>query len=260
MLKINHVPAGFFSNCSVYLEQIIFYYNNHKQLPNSIDATNMFHLHKPSRFENVDLFSHYFHINPEIVINLEENIDYTNDYQYNNYKSLDKNIYLFIEKYFNPTPEINSIMQTIEDKYNIRDYNNICCLFYRGNDKITETQLCSYDEFIERGKKIEAENPNTLFLIQSDETEFIQRMSQEFKNSFHFKEEIRHMSKCMSSVEHRSSTRDENYQFAKYYLAITLIMAKCKDIICISGNCSIWIAFFRKHAEGIQQYINGIWG
>ena len=35
----------------------------------------------------------------------------------------------------------------MEKKYNI-NYNNICVLFYRGNDKITETLLCNYNEYL----------------------------------------------------------------------------------------------------------------
>ena len=35
----------------------------------------------------------------------------------------------------------------IEKKYNLL-YENICVLFYRGNDKNRETKKCSYDEYL----------------------------------------------------------------------------------------------------------------
>jgi hypothetical protein len=41
----------------------------------------------------------------------------------------------------------------MENKYEI-DYNNICVLFYRGNDKITETKLCDYNDYLIYANKI----------------------------------------------------------------------------------------------------------
>jgi len=77
-----------------------------------------------------------------------------------------------------------------------------------------------------------------VFLIQSDETEFIEFITNMFpNNSFYFKDEIRHMKKCSSTVDIKMSS--QNYEFSKKYLAITIIMSKCNYIICGSGNCDI---------------------
>lgn len=85
-------------------------------------------------------------------------------------------------------------------KYDI-DYNNVCVLFYRGNDKIIETKLCKYDEYLKIATHIHKINPNIRFLLQSDETEFIEYFSTKLPNSFYFKEEIRHMKKCNNTVD-----------------------------------------------------------
>lgn len=53
--------------------------------------------------------------------------------------------------------------------------------------------------------------------------------------------------------------KDKNYEFSKYYLAITIIMSKCKYIICGSGNCSIWIMFYRENNKNVCQYRKGKW-
>lgn len=75
----------------------------------------------------------------------------------------------------------------MEIKYNlIENYENICVLFYRGNDKITEIKLPSYSDYIGYAKRVQNENPKVLYLIQSDETEFIETMTKEFPNSFYF--------------------------------------------------------------------------
>ena len=36
-------------------------------------------------------------------------------------------------------------------------------------------------------------------------------------------------------------------------------MSKCKYIICGSGNCSIWIMFYRENANNVFQNLNGEW-
>jgi hypothetical protein len=163
----------------------------------------------------------------------------------------------FIHKFFSPSTQIQNIIQTIETKYNI-DYTNICVLFYRGNDKITETELSGYDRVIEKANQILSENPNILFLIQSDETEFIDVITQNFpSNSFYFKDETRHMNKQNSSVD--LIFKETNLHFSKLYLAITIIMSKCKYVVCgSSGNCSIWITFYRGNADNVYQYLENV--
>jgi hypothetical protein len=149
------------------------------------------------------------------------------------------------------------MISKIENEYNI-DYNNVCVLFYRGNDKVTETKLSGYDEYIEYTKQILSKNPRTQFLIQSDETEFIEYFTSLYpNNSFYFKNYIRHMKKTNDTVD--KVFKDDNYLYSKYYLAITIIMSKCKYIICGSGNCSIWIMLFRGNSDGIYQNLNDKW-
>jgi len=119
-------------------------------------------------------------------------------------------------------------------------------LFYRGNDKATETPLPSFDEYIEQAKNIlekEKNNPKFKFLIQSDETNFINEMKETFPNHIIFYNEIRHMPKTNTSVD--LVMNEKNYEYSKLYLAIMLIMSKCKYIISGCGNNPLWIYFFR---------------
>jgi hypothetical protein len=37
----------------------------------------------------------------------------------------------------------------MRNKYNIHNYEDICVVFYRGNDKIKETKICQYDDYME---------------------------------------------------------------------------------------------------------------
>lgn len=101
-------------------------------------------------------------------------------------------------------------------------------------------------------------NPNIVFLIQSDETEFIEFMTKSFpSNSIYFKDEIRHMEKCNSTVDIKM--KSQNYEYSKKYLAITIIMSKCKYIICGSGNCDIWIMLYRGNNNNVIQHLKESW-
>ena len=149
-------------------------------------------------------------------MSLETPVVYNQSYQWHEYKKLDfKKLSPIVEKYFTPSSEIKQIKSKMENKYSI-NYNNICVLFYRGNDKGREIILCNYDVLISKAKEILETNPNILFLIQSDETEFIEAVQKEFpNNSFYFKDEIRHMSKSRKTVD--LVFRNENVKFSKYF-------------------------------------------
>ena len=250
--------GGFFSCCSVKLSDIIIYINSNKKMPDQVDSSEQFAWYKPNNNADDitnDYFEHYDKL-PEIMY--KSNIDYHWTHQYKNYSELQYNsIIPIIQKYFYMSNDINNIITNIEQKYNI-EYDNICVLFYRGNDKNTETKICGYDEYIDYANLVLEENPNIKFLIQSDETEFIEFILKKFpNNSFYFKDEIRHIKSCNSTVD--VEMKSQNYLFSKYYLAITIVMSKCKYIVCGSGNCSMWIMFYRGHCKNVYQNLNGSW-
>ena len=76
-------------------------------------------------------------------------------------------------------------------------------------------------------------------------------------NSFFLKDEIRHMKKCNKTVD--KTMKNKIFLFSKYYLAITIIMSKCKYIICGSGNCSIWIMLYRNNSNNVYQNLDRKW-
>ena len=255
MLKINH-SYGFFSCCSVRLHRIIQWVNNNKKLPSVVDSSKQYSWYKIKAGDvTFDYFEHYNKVKNSVPL---KNIDYKDSYQYIDYRKLDyDSIVPYVTKYFTPSKEIKSIVQFIENKYNL-DYDNICVLFYRGNDKNTETQICDYNEYIDKATKIKEENPSIKFLLQSDETEFISTMLDSFStDSFYFKDEIRTINKQMSTVD--KVLKESNNEFSKKYLAITIIMSKCKYVVCGSGNCSIWIMFYRGNANGVYQNLDNVW-
>ena len=259
-LTITH-NAGFFSCCSVRLHEIINYFNINKTLPEIVDSSVQFDWYKLNHADKSDITFEYFE---DCNNNNNNNVEYITDINYNHQNQFSDfstikyaDIHPFIEKYFSPSIKIKNIITDLEAKYDMK-YDNMCLLFYRGNDKITETHVCGYDEYYTHAKQILDVNPNIIFWIQSDETEFIEEMLMKFpNNSFYMKDEIRHMKKCINTVD--KIMRDKIDVFSKKYLAITIMMSKCKYIVCGSGNCSIWIMFYRNNNANVCQNLNEKW-
>lgn len=251
--------AGFFSCCSVKLRIIVDFINENKALPYKVTSHELFNWYKKDI--DKDITFDYFEDYNIIDVNILQDIDYHSSYQFKNYSDLDyEKIKPLIKKYFSPSVEINEIVNNIEEKYNLV-YENICVLFYRGNDKNTEIEKCGYDEYLEYANQILKNNSKILFLIQSDETEFIEFMTNKFPdNSFYFKDEIRHIKKSTNdTVDKYFDCKISNYEFSKKFLAITIIMSKCKYIICGSGNCDIWIMFYRGNNKNVIQNLHEDW-
>ena len=251
--------VGFFSCCSVRLSDIVRFINKKKTLPTDVDSSDQFKWYKNDKNKDKDITFDYFkNYNNVIDVNITHPINYNHFHQFLHYSKLDyKCLTPLIKKYFSPSIEINKIINNIEKKYNLI-YENICVLFYRGNDKHREIKKANYEEYLIYINELKKRNKNLVFLVQSDETEFIKFMINNFpKKSFYFKDEIRHIRKCTSTVDIKM--KSQNYEFSKKYLAITIIMSKCKYIICGSGNCDIWIMFYRANNKNVIQNLNGTW-
>jgi hypothetical protein len=248
---ISYHNAGFFSCCSVLLHLIVHYINVYKRLPKFLDTSHTFHWYKKEGVPG-DIFPEYFSCNGELQVEYTRDICYHENHQFFDFAKLDwEKLVPLIQKYFNPSPEIQSIMDELVRKYAI-NYNKTCVLFLRGNDKSTECSIPDYDFYRKAGANILEKEPDIRFMIQSDETEFIDLMTAELGNSFYCKDEIRHIQKSNTTVDivHKPT----NHEFSKKFLAIVMIMAKCKYVVCNYGNCSIWIALFRGNVDNLIEY------
>lgn len=256
--------AGFFSTCTVIIYNIIEYIEKNKKYPLKINGQNSFSWYKKDG-ETDTIFNDYFLDNTDPCMNYDflTNIkdcftDDSNEIQFCNFSKLRYNmINPIIKNYFSPSKDILERVQLLESKYSL-DYENTCVLFYRGNDKATEMALCSYEDMYKIALQVQKENPVIKFLIQSDETEFIDYMIDKFPHSsLYFKNEIRHIKRSNTTVD--IVYKHLNNEFSKNFLAITLCMSKCRNIICESGNCSLWIMLFRNNTNGVYQFLNGKW-
>jgi hypothetical protein len=258
-------PA-FFSCCSVRLGYILSHIIDYKKLPKIVDCKNTFTMYKTTDEDiTFKYFEHYNNLDDitfdektiEALKNMQHSKHYwsagADVYKYINFKL----VCPIIKKYFTPSQQIMKYLNDLVVKYKV-DYNNTCCVFFRGLDKFTETKLCGYSEYDLYINQIIAKNPNIKLLIQSDETEFIEYVKQKYPdNSFYFKDEIRHVKKSRTLVEKHFGNND---YYQMNFLSIVLLMSKCNYIICNGGtNVSFWIILFRGHCKNVIQYLNGGW-
>jgi len=258
-LYIKH-DAGFFSCCSIRLDRIIQYFNRYKRLPLVVDTSQSYLLYKPDGMDpKEDITPVYFNTTSD-TLKYIRHVIYEHHFQYLNFKTINfRALTPFIKKYFDPSEEIQTSIHAIEAKYGLHDYSNICVLFFRGNDKVTEIPVAPYSDYLVRAKRLLSENSSLQFLVQSDEQEFIDTMLAEFPDSIYFKDETRRIPRSIDTVDKAANAKRDNFPFSKQYLAITYIMSKAKYLIFGSGNCSIWILLYRGNATGVQQFLKTEW-
>lgn len=248
---------GFFSCCTVHLQGLLTHFNMFHKIPKYVDSTYQFLWYKTPDQEHEDIKSHYFQEcsdNTAIEYKKDVNIvDHDIEDQFCDYRTINFDLITpFVKAYFTPSLQIQDIIHKMEQKYQI-DYQNTCAVFLRGNNKQTEIKLPEYELYLEQAKIIHQKNPNIRFLVQSDETEFLQLFAKEFPNNHViFWDEIRHISK------NNATTVDLIYPnlnsiMSKNFLAITWIMSQCNYIVCNTGNCSMWIALFRGNMKRVIQ-------
>jgi len=254
-LRTSHnKTAGFFSNCSVRLKQIIEFFNENQILPKNIDSSAQFANYKEEADDLVEDLTKYFFEQKFPSIIDKKNNQIVNPLQYSIYKNIDfKQVATLIETFFSPSTTIKNIVASLENKYSL-EYDNTCSVHYRGNDKAEETGIAEYKQFFSKAQEVLQKNANVKFLVQTDELEFAQAFKQKFSNSFFF-EEITMINHNKHSSVHHSLPRDKRKEHASYFFAAVLIMSKTKHLITYSGNCGLWTVLYRGHAENVYQYL-----
>jgi len=258
MLKTSH-NYGFFSCCSVKLYDLINYFNVNLHYPEEVDSCQHFGLYKKeNRDITFDFFEHYDNIIVEIK-NEKINNSYDNfGFQFYNYKTIEyDSIIPFIKKYFTPSKKIMNIYENLLKKYNI-DTDNCIGMYYRATDKITETQIDSFEKYYNKLNEVIRDNKNIQILIQTDSAQFLDYMKENCKheNIIVINENTTSNTSC--GIHYEKSCH-ENYIDIQNLFSSFLIISKCKYIICSSGNCSVWMMFYRGNADNVFQNLNKEW-
>jgi hypothetical protein len=253
-LVIKH-NAGFFSCCFVRLYKIIEFFKQNKKLPSVVDTSHMYGMYKKNNTDiTFDFFEPY---DNDITIDSNYNKDIIQwDEQFFNYKYIDyQNNGPFIKKYFTPSSTITNLSTQLLKKYNIQPEQCIG-LYYRGTDKLEETLLDSFDSYYNKLQEVVQQHPNIQILLQTDSAPFIDYMKDKKLQSIIIKENT---TSYTNKGIHNEKSSSDNYLDIQYLFATLLILSKCKYIICSSGNVSVWMMYYRQHADKVYQNINKEW-
>jgi hypothetical protein len=274
-LNITHGIAGCFSCCSIKLHDIVIYTYLFRKLPEYLNCEQQFSYYKSAdilqknekelvekntKHFNIDIGNDYytditqnlFKYDSNSIIN--ESCIFDFNHQFTGYKNLDYlHINPFIKKYFSLSDKVSENMAFLMDKYKLEPLKT-CAVFYRGNDKQLEINKPSYIELVNKAKDIKKMYPDIQFLVQTDEQEFLDFFLEQEPNSVFF-EEIPRLARS-DSGNIALDVHENKLNILQYFIASMNIMSKCKNIICTSGNCEMWVMLFRGNADGVYQYLN----
>ena len=254
LITISDCYNGFFSCSFLILMSVFDYFNKYNKVPEFVDCSRTYSIYKKNQDENI--YGLFFNqkdddipFNGEII-----HSDEKMELQFSNYKLLPfSKIKPFIDKYFSLNQIIHDAVQTLQHKYNI-DYQNSCGVFYRGNDKVTETQKPSYHEVIEQAQLVRNENPLMKFIVQTDELEFLNYFLNHFPDSIYFSE-IPFINNQMTTVANVFKNSPQKTDYILFYIASIITFSKLNKLITTFGNGELFIMFFRNNADGVIQYL-----
>lgn len=249
-LVVTH-DAGFFSCCSVKLQMIITYIHTHRCLPHIINGSKQFSLYKANPEEDVtyDFFDEF---------RSKEEISwcpsFSNNFQYKNYRTINfSGLQPVLSAYFTPSKDVLHHEALLFDKYKF-DPENTIGVYYRGTDKIRETNIATFADFERKVEQIWTQKEDILLLTDS------QQMADSFQKRFPTAKMI--LENKLSSTNrgiHFENRPETNYADMMWLFASFLILSKSAHLVCTSGNCSLWIALYRGHNKNIHQNHNKRW-
>jgi hypothetical protein len=251
VIKVNH-DAGFFSVCNINLHNVVGYYCNNQKFC-VLDTSEQWNWYKD---KEEDLYNKFFKFQ-NIKFNLEPQpiIFSEKEDQFSNYKLINHSfVSHFIAKYFYLSDEVLEIKQNLLDKYNLLP-EQLLSVCYRGNDKLKETNLPTYQEMLDKINNVLSENPNLKVLIQSDEKDFCDYMKN-VNNNFIVIDEIEKINKNDYAAIQHTIPIGNKVKNAQKFLAIMSIISDSKKVILNSGNVGMWTCFFRGNSENVYQYLN----
>lgn len=254
--------AGFFSCCSVKLNQIITYINANKSIPEHVDCKKLMSLYNPYWLWNLpffdDITSKFFEDNSYININTTQY--YKLLWDISNYSNEHDDI---IKKYFTPSGTIinNSNKLIRQNKIFV---NNCIGLYVRMTDKQEETNIGKFEDYKNKLNEILQNEPKLKIFVVTDSTDFLNYIKDNF-DSIIIKElrtTTSHLGIHKYNKEGRldKSVVENNYnEIINYLFPAFLILSKCKYFVCNSSNCSTWTVIYRKTKKNVYQFIDNKW-
>lgn len=252
ILTIKH-NAGFFSCCTVRLNSILNYFNENKNIPDLVDSSEQFNFYKST---NHDISKIIFKENNSNII-YEKKISITDtgyEDQFSDYSKLNFDaINPFLKKYFSLSDVVEFKINFLIKKYNL-NLDEIISVYYRGNDKISETNIAPYHVFTDKIDETLKLNKNFKLLIQTDEIDFLNFCKKKYGENVIYFEEMNGINKNQSVGSHFFNTQKE--EFLINFISAIKILSMSNTIITSSSNGGLWILLLRGNSKNVNQYLD----
>ena len=264
-----HKWHGFYSSCTEVIYMMIELFNRGYEV-DKIDFTQSCWRYKKNAF--IDFYDLMFLKNDsevDFVKTIElppEDTSSSNIFKYNFDPKFVEYCGKIVQKYFNPSKEIEKRMEYITKKYNLT-FDKLLAVYYRGTDKKLECTLADPDEYLSFAKNFLIDNPDHKILIQSDENGVIKLFKDTFKEKCICVEESCFSDELRHKVP-KKFRKGDGIHFYLEYLAQEMspeeniiwfdstvrCMAKCDHILTYTGNVSSMMKFYRKNIVNVHQF------
>ena len=250
-IKMNH-DAGFFSVCNINLRTILGYYSEKKQFC-LIDTESQWN-HYKDKSENI--YGKFFSFKEDLFdVEVKRFSESNDEDQFSDYGLINYDfVSPFVQKYFSPNNEVISIKEFLIGKYNLNPSKTIC-VCYRGNDKMKETNLPTYQDMESKLNEVVIKNPDHQVLIQSDEKEFCEYFKNK-NNNFIVIDEIDKINSTPYSAIQYTIPQGNKIRNAQTFLSIMMIMSESDILITNSGNVGMWICLYRGNNKNVHQFLS----
>lgn len=224
--------------------------------PKNISFKDTMYFYKP--YQDYDIYPEVYVNNLDIEeISLGENIPLILSNHVPSWFSVNQSYKQVIEKYFNPSNKVKLYQTFLKYKYSI-DFENTIALYYRGTDKLMETNLYHPQKYVDIVKKILEKKPNFRVLIQTDQTQVKEYIKQKLGDICFFFDEIPTTSDCHLKTEGSKwhiTTKNLRFSTRPYFFdAVVRTMSLCKYIVCGSSNVSLMMFLYRKNFTGMYVF------
>jgi len=266
MLKTDStISQGFFSCSNMRFHNLIYFWNKHRTVPVLIDDSDLFKLYKPLLREKENIANDFFTTCEEITIDSSGTVEILNgttEDQFSPFSCLRfDDTQPFVKRYFTPSQRIMDLQSALLTKYEINPPTT-CAIYYRGTDKCTETKLGSFDVYAAKMSELLLINPDIQFIFQSDSYPFLEYMF-EYTDTHKIQNNIIVFEENVTTNTeygvHFMRQGEKAYEDISHLFASIVLMAQCKYIICSSSNVSLWMMYYRGHANNVHQLLNNQW-
>ena len=160
-----------------------------------------------------------------------------------------KLIQSLVDTYFVPSKQVEALQEKFVTKYSIR-LQDCVGVHYRGTDKSIEIETPSLQEFIKQTTHFLDDIKNPQILLLTDEPEAQAAFRAEFPGLVVVINELEAPGGTVGAHNLDSENPEAKGQT---FLAILVLVSKCKRVVTHTGNGALWEVFFRGNTAELHQ-------